>query len=191
MDIVEELSNIPAMIVMFLISFVLMVIIIYIFVEYVFFKKKLTNLAPNVASEYVTTQEQKYYTEIKTKSGDISISKDTKYALMSLMTSAINALKSNYKIFSQINFYTQPIDQLISKNQWYIPVLKFTKFCYITPTINNETLDQSIEYIYGSHNSQDLFVNINGIDYYLPLEFDPAMQLYVKNKDYLDKIITI
>jgi uncharacterized protein YneF (UPF0154 family) len=188
-------SNITVGAVMLVVSFLLISLIVYVFVEYAFFNKKLNHIAPIVENEYkyiIRPEDSKpYITEINKAQQDVKMSKDTKYVLMTLLKAAVNALKNNSSAFTQLDFYAQPIEELLNRNDWYKPVLKLSKFCYLTPTVTNQGIDECLEEMYGSLQSKELFVNVNGIDYYIPLEFDPAMQIYLANKEYLDKLIVV
>ena len=65
-----------------------------------------------------------------------------------------------------------------------------TKSSPFVPGITSEVINNAIIDQYGSLSSPSLYASYSGLTYYLPLEFDPAIELYVKNTKYLDSIIT-
>jgi hypothetical protein len=193
----NAVSNFSVSIVMFILSVILLAVIIYIFIEYIHFNKKLNFLAPVIDTEYSLITDEKNLRNLLTNAQNTTdyqidtISNDTKYKLTLLIKGALLALKNNANKFSQLTFYTQPIEQLIIKDAWYIPVLQFAKFSVMVPTITNEVIDSIIEELFGSIKSRELFITVNGVEYYLPLEFDHAIEVYIKNKKFLDKVVFV
>lgn len=188
----NDISQGSTSLVLLIIAFLLIGVIIYIFVEYMFFKKNLNHLAPIIQDEYkafVKSEDLPLYVTNVNPKVISPMSHDTKSELMVLLKGSITSLRDNATTFTKLNFYNQPIEKLLANNTWYKTVLKLSKFCFVTPTVTHESIDTCIEELYGSLQDKNLFAMVNGIEYYIPLEFEPAMYVYLNNKNYLDKIL--
>lgn len=192
MKVLETLTNYAAEIIFFIILIILIAIILYSFLDYAYFSKKINNIAPKVNGEVngevnsnsITTSEVKISHHKKNK-----ITYETEFKLMILIRQSIILLKYNANIIYKLNFYDKKINEFIENNKWYLEIFKLMQFIDINKSITIEHVNESIEKLYGSQNSLDLFVNIDGVNYYLPIQFKYAMNLYQVNKYYIDQLI--
>lgn len=197
------------------ICLMLVIGIIYALIYYLYIRNNLNGKLTIVTSEYVLSEVngervqvlsenkrnisntsnssnyiQPYLSNAERLAVKQGLTFDQKYTLLLLLSQSINALSKNVHLFTQSDFYTQPITNLIINNTWYLPVIKFAKYVYNVPGITSEVINNAIIDQYGSLSSPSLYASYSGLTYYLPLEFDPAIELYVKNTKYLDSIVT-
>ena len=177
---------------------------IYALIYYLYMKNDLNGRLPNINVNYVLSEVngeqvvpestsnymQPYLSNAEKSAVKKGLTFDQKYTLLLLLSQSISALSKNVHLFTDENFYTQPITDLIINNTWYLPVMKFAKYIYNVPEITSDVINNAIIDQYGSLSSPSLYASYSGLTYYLPLEFDPAIGLYVKNRKYLDSIIT-
>lgn len=190
------------------ICLILVIGIIYALIYYFFISNKFNGKLSIVTSEYILSEVNGERVQVKVSSENKSnyiqpylsnaerlavkkgLTFDQKYTLLLLMSQSITALSKNVHLFTHPTFYTQPITDLLINNTWYLPVIKFAKYTYNVPGITSEVINNAMIDQYGSLSSPALYASHSGLTYYLPLEFDPAIELYVKNRKYLDSIIT-
>jgi hypothetical protein len=193
------------------ICLMLVIGIIYALIYYLYIRNNLNGKLPIINGEHVLSEVNGERVQVKVSPENksnksnyvqpylsnaerLAIKKgltfDQKYTLFLLMSQCINALSKNVHIFTHPTFYTQKITDLIINNTWYLPVIKFAKYTYNVPGITSDVINNAMIDHYGSLSSPSLYASYSGITYYLPLEFDPAIELYVKNRKYLDSIIT-
>lgn len=191
------------------ICLILVISMIYALIHYLYINNSLNGKLPIITQEYVLSEVngervhvlsennnytsnyiQPYLSNAERLAVKKGLTFDQKYTLLLLLSQSISALSKNVHVFTQSNFYTQPITDLIINNTWYLPVMKFAKYTYNVPGITSEVINNAIIDQYGSLSSPALYASHSGLTYYLPLEFDPAIELYVKNRKYLDSIVT-
>lgn len=170
-----------------MIIFVLISAILFIFVEFYFFR--------TIKEEKIVLQEHHKefipYDYIPTSDDDPGgIPFDTKYILMVNLKKSINAFKENIDKLTQPLFYDKEIEKFIYDNHWYIPALKVCHIVVNTNTIQPNELDFFIEQIYGTMDSDELYVTYEGKKYYVILEYAQALKIYLNNKDYISKIFS-
>lgn len=211
-SILESIEYNIVYIILAAICLMLVVGIIYALIHYLYINNKFNGKLSIITSEYVLSEVngervqvlsenkrninntsnyiQPYLSNAERLAVKQGLTFDQKYTLLLLLSQSINALSKNVHLFTQPDFYTQPITNLIINNTWYLPVIKFAKYVYNVPGITSEVINNAIIDQYGSLSSPALYASHSGLTYYLPLEFDPAIELYVKNRKYLDSIVT-
>lgn len=210
--ILEFIENYILYIILAGICLILVIGIIYSLMRYLYINNNFNGKLPIIKAEYVLSEVNGEYNthvaSVLSEKNNINnyiqpylsnaerlvvkkgLTFDQKYTLLLLLSQSINALSKNVHLFTNPKFYTQPITDLIINNTWYLPVIKFAKYTYNVQGITSEVINNAIIDQYGSLASPSLYASYSGITYYLPLEFDPAIELYLQNRKYLDSIIT-
>lgn len=125
----------------------------------------------------------------KTTLPDLNVPVDTFYTLMMLMDDAIRNIKANIYTISRAMFYQQSIVTLLANFPFFKSFMVFASFIYNTPGINQQTIHDAVITLYDSEKSPQLYVDVNGLKYYVILEFNNIFDVYERNASYVDKYL--
>jgi hypothetical protein len=143
--------------------------------------------APTVKSEYDILLSR--YPSLSKTLPEINVPVDVFYKLMILMQDAINKIKENITVISRPLFYQQQITILLTNFPFFKSFMVFSSYVYRTPGINRQTIHDALIALYDSEKSPLLYVDVNGLKYYMVLEFDNFFDVYERNADYVDKYL--
>lgn len=125
----------------------------------------------------------------KTGLPDLNVPVETFYNLMILMDDAIRNIKANIYTISRAMFYQQSILTLLANYPFFKSFMLFASFVYNTPGINQTTIHGALIALYDSEKSPQLYVDVNGLKYYVVLEFNNIFDVYERNAGHVDKYL--
>lgn len=120
---------------------------------------------------------------------NLNVPVDTFYQLMIVMDDAIRNVKTNIYTISRAMFYQQSILTLLANYPFFRSFMVFASFVYNTPGVNQQTIHDALIRLYDSEKSPQLYVDVNGLKYYVILEFNNIFDVYERNASLVDKYL--
>ena len=123
------------------------------------------------------------------RSGNIPI--DKMYTLMMLLNEAVTSIKKNINTLSEATFYQQSAETIMIRYPFYRPIMAFCSFVARNSDITGQTIDDALVRLYDSKNSPYLYEDLQGIKYYVILEFEEAFIFFDRNRKYVETFLGI